>query len=300
MRRTSNNQRGFTIVELIVAIVVMGILIGVVLGTLFDFYQDTSTSVGRTTQDSDTLSVLRSIEKDLTTSFGYSATITAGSPLGSGNNATDGTDWSYCGIGNNGCSRSMDYRVLLARHYATDISATHSSGANRKPIFINTGGGCNASASNTIVENAFIYFVAPDRNDPSINNLYRRTIVHSNYGSGSICGTPAQRTSCSSSRVGQPITGGVGGSSTCLTSDALLLRNIKSFDIKYFATANATSPYSDNQIYNLGGSPSPTVLADAANRVSGAKSILITAETVRRINGDAFTSSANIRISVPE
>jgi len=281
MRHISKtNSSGITLVEVIVAMTVMALLSGIFFNFMASFYQDTVVSIARNTQESDTIGALRSIESELTSSISFAATYDPGPPLGSGTNATDGTAWSHCG--NSSCSTS-DYRVLMGRTYTTDKP---KSDPTRKIVLRNTiPCSSNDMAASRYAENTVIYFVTRDPNNSTINNLYRRTVVNTIAPTASLCSTPIQKTTCQPSRIGTTLPGG----GTCQTTDALLLRNIKSFSIDYYNSSNDTAPYTTGQIYATG--------AAAAGRVTTAQSIQINVESAQSIRGTT-PSKASLRFSL--
>lgn len=243
---------GFTIVELIVVVTVMGLLIGLLFGPLDDLYVSNTTSAGQTTQDSDTRSALYRIATDLTYANGFIGSITTPvTPLGAGSdNGVAG--WSATS------GSSTDIHVLMASVYASDAA---ESASNRKPIAVNQNplAGCSASyiesqiASQNIAKNTYIYFV---RN----GNLYRRTMVNSpqlapTIGLNLPCTTPYQKQSCASG---------------CTSRDALLVKNVTQFKIEYYSdTVTPLSTLNDTTVANAKSAKISikTQPANAASRI---------------------------------
>lgn len=273
---------GFTIVELLIITMVMALLTPIVLGSLYSFYTDNTTSIKQSTQDTDTRSVLRSIATELANATGFGAIQTvAGSPLGSGNGATDGSQWSYCGgSGGATCTQPVN-RVLIA--YTTTTDGPRDS-STRFPVYINDASACNISTA-PAARNAQIYFVAADRNNPAQNNLYRRTLV--NIGGGSLCSctltnpnptgcvTPHQKQSCASTSVAS-------NPSRCLSSDALLLRSVSVLNIDYY---NASSLIASQYTSDIGA---------IATQIANATSVKISVE--KNETGTNRKSTADIRV----
>jgi prepilin-type N-terminal cleavage/methylation domain-containing protein len=265
-----NQQKGFTLVELAVVIVAAGILAGILFGALNDLYSSSSRSLARTIQDTDTRSVLRSIENTLVSVAGFKSDQSTVSPLG--NNDTSSA-WNFKGS-------DASRRVLIAETYATDIAEGVDSNNTRMPILL--GSDCTAYPTNPTVapafaKNAQIYFAARDAtathpDGSAVYNLYRRTIVGIN---GNPCKTIAQKQTCTSSKVqSNPL--------VCKGSDAILLKDIASFDIKYYAPTNTEMDvYNDNDI------------------PENAKSAVINVATNTKISGSNSLSNAQIRISKP-
>lgn len=281
MQHLSNKSKmlGLTVVELIIAITVLGVLIGVVIGPLGDFYTDSTGTLSKTTQDTDTRSVLRTIESDLSSSSGFLATLTpASTPLGSDDNLSP---WYYCGVGNSTCTQTTNYRVLIGTAYATDKPVTDGT---RLPVFLQNGGSCDRSISNA-VKNAYIYYAAPDPSKANTYNLYRRTIV--NTAGGSYCAgtSPWQKQSCNPAKI-------AANPGPCQGADALILSNIASFTVDYYSSPGDTAPYADT--YN---SAIPAATREAT--LTASQSIKVTVGTTQNINGSTSKITSSIRISLP-
>lgn len=268
MQASYNRASGFSVVEIITVITVMGLLAGVVFGTLGGFYQSNTISLGQSAQDTDTRSVLRKIEKDLSRSAGFITTLAVSSPLGSKN---DATSWYYKGND----SAHPNNRVLISRVYATDKSTDDET---RMPIFVNTGTGCDPSTS-PLAQNAYIYFIAEDLQTTGQYNLYRRTIT--GISGGTMCGTPFQKQSCSIDKAG-------GNPSVCKATDSILLYDVDSLDVQYYTSSNDSSPIDSY-------SASPPAGTDTL--VENAKTVVLTVTTNRLINGYNNPYSTSIRIS---
>jgi len=251
---STNPQRGFTIVELVVVMTVLSILIGLVLVSLGSFFQASTTSLTQTVQSTDTRSVLRAIENDLVTSSGFlpTTTMTPTTPTGSDN--LDGT-WSYKGND----PLKPNNRVLISSNYATDKPPTDETRS-----LVLCGG--------TPLVNNLIYFAAKD---PATQryNLYRRTMIGTETG---CLTTPFQKQSCAptSASTNPP----------CKASDAVLLFDVESFTVDYYATPDKQETIIDQ--YGAGESS-----------ISTAKSIKITVTTTRLIDGVSTPYSSSIRIS---
>jgi prepilin-type N-terminal cleavage/methylation domain-containing protein len=274
MQALSNKNHGFTIVELVVVTTVLGLLIGVVLGTLGDFYNSNTSSLARTTQDTDTRGVLRSIENELGGSAGFTSSLSTGfvTPQGSDNNAAA---WSYMGTNNT-------RRVLIGLAYATDKDLKDDS----RMVVLRRVGAVNNQSLDTPVVNAMIYFTAPDPTNSAKYNLYRRTIV--NPGGGTVYPTPFQKNTCSSTKVTLYL-------SVCKGSDAILLYDINSFSVDYYTSSNDSAPIvGDNplSVNQYSASIDPNLIANA-------KSVNITVVTNQRIDGKTSLITSNIRISRP-
>ncbi len=262
---------GMTIVELLVAMVIMGLLVGLVLGALGSYYQGNINTLTTTTQETDTRSVLRSIERELADSSGFQPT--ASVPFSSPQGMDNGSGvWSYKGRPD---AVTTNRRVLIAQTYATNLD---TDSASRLPIFTNTGSGCGPSAAVPTQVNK-IYFVARDP-DASLNqyNLYRRTLVPST----ALCGTPVQKRSCAP-------TSAAASPTVCQATDAMLVNNVDTFVIDYYTSPNDKDPIVDQYSTSV----------DKSILIRGAKSIKITVSSKRTIEGRQAIVDASIRISRP-
>ena len=264
MQAIYNRANGFTMVEIVIVITVASILTGVVMGTFGGFYRDNVNSLGKTTQDTNTRGVLRSIEKDLSNVSGFITDATVAQPLGSNN----GTTWSYLGD-------NSSHRVLMATTTATDKAYTDDT---RLPVFINSGSGCGDPTVSPVAQNGLVYFVAQNSITGKYD-LYRRTIT--NISGGVLCGSIYQKQSCSPAvRRLYP--------SVCTFTDADILRDIDSFTVDYY-----TSPTDPNPISNQYNNTTTT-----KNSVKAAKAIKITVTTKNFIGGKTEDNIASIRISI--
>lgn len=266
-----HREFGFTIVELLVAMVVLGLLIGLVLGSLGGYYQANINTLTKTTQETDVRSVLRSIETELADSNGFLATTSV--PFSDPQGMDNGTSaWSYKGQSD---AATTNRRVLIGLTYATDRNANDPV---RLPVFTNTGAGCDPSAAIPTEVNK-IYFIARDQNTTKEQyNLYRRTLVPT----AALCGSPIQKRTCAAPDVETSPT-------ICEASDAMLVNDIKTFTVDYYTSPNDSTPIADQY--------STTV--DKSALIRGAKSIKITVTSNRTIEGNPDTAEASIRISRP-
>lgn len=268
---------GFTIVELIVAITVLTLLTPVVIFTLGNYYEDSLNNIASSTQDNDVRQALATITNDLQDTRGFSASFSfpAGTtaPLGSTSGATGTGNWSYCGTGTTSTTcdgvttdNGTTNRVLITYNDLTDGAPNSQSS---RPVYINDGQTYNLSTA-VPGKVAYIYFVAPDRNNASQNNLYRRTIVqvdpsttdtYKSADSG-LRATPFQKTSCASTVLSA-------NSTVCKANDAVLLNNVKSFWIDYYDSSN-------QKIADYYTSNATTAATVASNIKSNAASVEVT------------------------
>lgn len=276
MQALSNKVRGFTIVELIVVLAVSGIIFTVVLDTLGNYYRDNSVSLGRGVQETDTRSVLRSIEKDLYNSIGFGSDISDPTlahantaPFGSGN--LSASPWDYTTNGNGPVL--ITYKNPVTQQ--PDADATNS----RLPVFLQPTGGCGDLSDATPALMAQIYFIGPDPSNSSRQNLYRRTIVPTSVTP--LCGTmvPANSSCAANSIAAHAL--------VCRDTDALILKDIRSFAVRYFDPGVQTA-------YTMTGN---STIDDP--HVDGAQAVEIEVETYQRLtNDDAVnTNTSSIRIN---
>ncbi|HUO61910.1 MAG TPA: prepilin-type N-terminal cleavage/methylation domain-containing protein [Candidatus Bathyarchaeia archaeon] len=270
-------ETGFTIVELLIGITVLTVLMPVVLLTLSDLLRSATGALGLNVQDTDTKSVLRSINLELAGVYTWNTSLAVATPLGPTNNTSTPETWSYCGInGTSDCSVSTN-RVLIAYQNATNKAPTDTT---RQPVFANTAGSCDTSQPINIVHYANIYFVAPDTTDPSYNDLYRRTVV--NPDGYTVCGgvVPYQTNTCARSVLSNA---GCKDASNVSHADAILLTHVISFNVDYYPTPNGTAianPYTA-----LPGS------------ITSAQAIKISVTTQALINGSLRSNTADVRIN---
>ncbi len=215
MSLMSNKTGGFTVVELIVVITVLGILSGLVFFTLGDFYTSNTTTLGVTTQDTDTRGALRQIDKDVATAINYSDTFTTTDPLGP---AIGTPTWTY--------APTADKMVLMATTYAT-VPTTGMVVYNK-----NASGTCtNDPLVDSLSTVKSIFFVALN-SQTGQNSLYRRTIIDPN--------------ACTSQGITQKTSCAIGVSSTtypvCTATDAILLDNVQWFKLRFFQNPTDQTP----------------------------------------------------------
>lgn len=158
-------QHGFTVVEILVVLTVLGILIPLVIGTLSDFYNSNSDTLVKTVQNGDVQTALKTIEKDVNTAERFLVSNTIIDPGSS-------TSWLYSGTG------ITDRRLILST-YATTALASNDASASRQLLF--STGTCLEPLKNNLV-----YFV-------NGGNLYRRTIKNT---APSCTGSIAQKQTC--------------------------------------------------------------------------------------------------------
>lgn len=265
MRATSTRrprpkpERGFTIIELIVVITVLGILIGLVLNTLANFYISNQATLTQTIQSSDSRNALRTIENDLTNTDGFLTTTSMDVETPNGSD-DDEAPWDYKGNGTN--------RILIAKVYATDLPSTDPA---RQLAYLDDGG-CADLSTATPAQVNLVYFVKEDPNNPGQYNLYRRTMLPTE----ALCGTGTyHKQTCASNKISE-------NPSLCQASDAVLLYNIKSFAIDYYTEPTSQTTIPDQ--YSTGD-------------ITTARSIRVTITATRQVNGVAKDFTDHLRLS---
>lgn len=302
---------GFTIVEILIVLTVSTLLLSPVMIGLGSFYEDSLTSLKLSQQNTDVKMALATISNDLkqqATGFRALLTIPAASPqppLGSNGNATAGGDWSYCGTTTtsatcDGVTTNDNYsskRVLIAY---VDATSAPTTGTSFNPVFLNSGAFDISTAARAT--NAYIYFVAPDRTNPSVNNLYRRTVVNVDAAgdkdwnnalydctftsSANNCTTPSPsldtKNSCASTVLSS-------NTAFCVSSDAVILNDVESFWVDYYDSSN-------QKIANTYTNVTETAKSVVSRIKSTAKSVQVT--ITKKLNSSSTKRSiASTRIT---
>lgn len=205
------SRGGFTVVEIVIVVTVLGLLTTVVFGALQNLYTSIASTQTRTVQETDTLGSLRAIEKDLSNNAGIVASLATAAPYGDNGSAS----WSYLGAGEG-------KRVLIAKTYLTTAG---QDDANRQIVFKKVGADCTGVTEPALATQ--VYFLAADSSNGTFN-LYRRTILPSTNVNDYCDGTPFQKQTCATA--------------ACANKDAILLRNVTAFNVDYFAAATDLSP----------------------------------------------------------
>ncbi len=155
---------GFTIVEIMVVLSILGVLIAIVFGTLADFYESNNKTIVSTVQNGDAQTALRLIEKDVSTAAGFLTANAVADP-------TRPAGWSHRGVD----TANPNNRILILSSYAT------TNNSNTRALLFATGS-CSQPLTNNLV-----YFV-----DAGV--LYRRTIKNTATPCGGL--TSGQKQSC--------------------------------------------------------------------------------------------------------
>ena len=259
MLRISITNRGFTIVELMVVVVVVGLLSAVIFGPLSNLYSAFFSAQQKIVQTTDTQNALNSIEHEIAIASGFYAANSVADPMGPNNNA-DGVQWRWDGSNSGGGASS---RVLITGSYATSILENLDTTGARTLIYSSPG--CI-----TPVVNNKIYFVKN-------GSLYRRTLKNP----GSTCSSMAQRQTCAAGVT----------NAACAGTDAKIVSGVTNFTINYYQTPSDSNTianqYTDTSVPSSAG----TVVVSLSTRVGNGNNATTSSASLRitRLNGSAYT-----------
>lgn len=278
-------QRGYTLVELILAILLIGVVLSVFIAAQFSMVNTATTQKAQLSMISENQTALSVIERDVRLALAFETTLpnsfsdTYG-PL----NTNEGWTGSWTYKGNTPGNPASLQKVLLLRQNASVI---HPLALNRTPVYIkgfvanpyatteptyncNTGSG-GALTINYKLPYMQIYFVRD-------NVLYRRTITDTTT---ELCNGPQyQKTSCPREDV-LP-------AASCQAKDEVLVRNVKAFTVTYYQQQDALTPtFVDLDPYNSSDS---AIFKEVDNIV-----VSITLE--QKANGKAQEVTQSIRVS---
>ncbi|MDB5162919.1 MAG: hypothetical protein JWN28_526 [Candidatus Saccharibacteria bacterium] len=237
-------QRGLTIVELLIVLVLMGILLPILFTFLVNTYKDVFYLDYKVQSTSQTKLALSFVEDNVRISSGFLSSVPspytdAYGPHDTG--SSGGQAWSYKGD-------SATSRVLISESYATNSTAFNSA---RRPIYVNTAEfNCTTQMYyQPQLSYISIYYLKN-------STLYRRVLTDTTTA---LCAgnTQQQKQSC-------PPYITSGRDASCQANDEVLMSNVTEFTVEYFeVTIDGTS----TQIDASYTSSDPTVLdaADYAN-----------------------------------
>lgn len=233
-------ESGFTIIELIVVIVILGAVFPLFIALLLNTYSETFRADDKVKMNAQVSQAVWYMEDNVRLASAYLATVPSQftdvyGPRNAG--SSGGEAWSYKGSG-------ATSRVLITQSYATSANALSSS---RQPVFINTPSfNCTTQMyyqpQLTFVT---IYFVKD-------GTLYRRVLTDT---STALCAgnTQQQKESC-------PPYITSGRDAGCQANDEVLATNVSNFTVKYFQTIQAGSDVPIDPGYS---SNDPTILSAA-------------------------------------
>ncbi|CAN5366996.1 hypothetical protein BH10PAT4_BH10PAT4_3130 [soil metagenome] len=226
MRRMSNNNRGFTVVELLVVAPVVLLTIGAFITVIVNLTGDVLASRASSVLVYNIQDTLGRIENDvkLSTTFLAENNVTLSSPQGYGNNTTKFQN----------VDSTKGNMLILNTLATTGNPLVATSGLIYLPNLPNS---CSSTeiTQNTPMTMNIVYFV-----DSTTNTLLRRSIMQSDYAAAG-CSVPWQQPSCNPSLFTP--TGSWGANTFCKTQDITLANNVSvnDFSVQYFSSASATT-----------------------------------------------------------
>ena len=260
-----NNQQGFTLTELLIAIPLATLLTTVMIGTLFAQYTEVLAQSAKSNLRGQGQSLLINLQDELLFTIAYGEILDVG--LVDPHQPSGG--WSY----------NTSPQTLIINEIALDSTRRDSD----RHIVRQQLNPCETSpiTSNPVALNNVIYFIG-DNPDSDFDTLYKRTITpgYALCGIDSVTGDPctvgvestcdgnAKTTTCPADEVG---TGG------CTTKDFVLSENVSDLQIRYFAENNVETsiPSSADMI---------EVTMTLADRVYGKDVTVDVKHTIRKVN----------------
>ena len=257
---------GFTIVELLIVMIVLGILMGLIFTTMNDLYMSNIREMRVLTQTTDIKSALDVVSKDASLAAHFS-TVDTTDPIG----PAPGLKWDAAPYTYEGVTDTIGVRrILIMQKYATNIPIGSDTTSDVNGVLdpqrkvLMSGDSCAVPIMNTL-----IFFVKD-------GTLYRRSVpgaaTNDCVSQGIL--TNATRQSC------QP-----GNTDTlCKATDAKLIDGVTGFKINYFL-----NPSEANDLTKA--------LAYPAD-VSTARAVSLTLETTQGRGTQALKSSSSIVIAL--
>lgn len=288
--KRSHPSWGFTLVELILAIVLSGMIVTVFVSTLMSMFRTSVVQKAQLELGQENQLALSIIERDirLATAFdtapAYTPFVDYYGANGTNENATP-IAWSYKGT-------DADHRVLILRQIATSTPPFVTA---RTPVYVqgsvtspyataNTGLNCTlydkvSSPAGTLSYNPklpyyLIYFVRS-------GVLYRRTLTDVTTAR---CNSMAQyqKQSCPGVDASRP--------ASCLVNDEKIVDNVTSFSALYYKTTydsiSGAATATDIDAYNQTDAKALTDITNA----------LVTLRLDQKVNGKTRTSKLSIRV----
>ncbi len=233
MKKHTNNESGFSLIEVLTVIPIATMLVVILISALFSQYANSLAESARTTLRTNGQTILINLQDELLFTIAYGEGLEG--RLDDPNEPALG--WTY----------DTDPDTLIINEIALD-STRRDEDRHIVRQFINN---CETSSitANPLAINNVIYFVE-DVAGSDYDRLVKRTITPEyNYCSIDIstgspctpvtttCKTNAKVTTCPEALV---------GSDNCESKDSVLSENVLDFDVRYFAENNIETPYPSN------------------------------------------------------
>lgn len=232
MNRKTLNQRGFTLVEILVVAPIYVLVAMLMLGLLIDRYGDTLLKSEEANLILEAQSVLRSMEDNIFFADGFGEGLEAN--LTDANEPSGGWDWNTTPI------------TLIIDEVALDA---HISEPNRDIVYRNDLG-CTTGVieDNELAINNIIYYTEDNVGDDYMT-LYKRTVA---ADSSETCTAPFRRTSCPEASA-----------TAMCPPDGALSRRVVDFSVDYYDD-------NDTQVdLSSGGTPVEGVRAEVSLTIAG-------------------------------
>jgi type II secretory pathway pseudopilin PulG len=225
-----NSQRGFTILELLIAMPIATIVVIILFGSLFTQYTAVLAASTKSNLRSSGQVLLINIQDELLFTIAYGAVLNpdladSDAPSGGWRHDSNPETLIINEIALDSTRRDDDRNIVRRR-----LNPCISSSVSANPVAINN----------------VIYFVKDNPNS-NYDTLYKRTITPTyNYcgidtvtgnpcvPTTSTCKTNAKKTSCSTAVV---------GTNNCIAEDSKLSENVLDFEVEYYAKNNIPTQF---------------------------------------------------------
>lgn len=215
----NKGQRGFTIVEIVIVIVILGGIFPLFISLLLNMYNDAFKLDDKVKSNSQVMQAVWYMDDNVRVASAYRADVPSQftDAYGPHNSGTAGAEaWSYKGD-------SETSRVLITQSYATSANPLSTG---RQPVFIDTVDfNCTTQMYyQPQLTYITVYFLKD-------GTLYRRILTDTTTA---LCAgnSQQQRTSC-------PPYITTGRHSSCQANDEVLATNVTDFSVQYFQTTQA-------------------------------------------------------------
>lgn len=203
-QRTASSASGFTVVELVIIITIVGLLTGVLFGPMNDLYDSNMKGIRKAAASATAHTALNLMQDTVALSTGFATSISDATP------PINGT-WSAGALHSGNA-------VLITSNYTTTVDkGTDATGLRKLTL---------AANCSTEIKTHYVFFY-----DGVTKSVYRRSLP------------PPSTDRCSSTPIGQKrtcaknYTNGI-----CQGVDALIAKDVESFDVTYYPSPNSNSP----------------------------------------------------------